>query len=222
MNKGKTYTVFSLEPKKAAERGIELGHDFLPYPVRKDQFTRISSGFNDSRLHPIYKRRRPHLGVDFAAPTGTPVRAVADGNVTYAGWRGDYGRFLKIDHAGPYSSAYAHLRQIAKGVRTGTFVRKGKIIGYVGSSGAATGPHLHFEMHEHGRYINPLMAKVRIQQPTARRTVATPPDPQIIAIKKKLEEYLAELSVQNNPESRVYPAITRIQTAAREAAEPHA
>ncbi len=216
MNKGKKHLVFPLD----MEEGMGFGQQFLRYPV---QFTRISSVFSDARLHPIYKRKRPHLGVDFAAPTGTPVRAVADGKVTYAGWKGDYGRFLKIDHAGPYSSAYAHLRQIKKGVRAGTFVKRGQVIGYVGSSGAATGPHLHFEMHKNGRYINPLK-KIPTQNIFARqkRPSTARPDPQLAAIRKKLEEYLARLSVQNGPESRIYTAIPRIQTAAREAVEPQA
>ena len=216
MNKGKKHLVFPLD----AEEGMGFGQQFLRYPV---QFTRISSVFNDARLHPIYKRRRPHLGVDFAAPPGTPVRAVAAGKVTYAGWRGNYGHFLKIDHDGPHSSAYAHLRQIKKGVRAGTFVKRGQVIGEVGSSGAATGPHLHFEMHRNGRYINPLKKvpapKTLVWQ---KRLPTVRPDPQLAAIRKKLEEYLARLSVQNGPESRIYTAIPRIQTAAREAAEPHA
>ena len=214
VNKGQKHIVFPLD----VEEGIGVGRQFLRYPV---QFTRISSVFSDARMHPIYKRKRPHRGVDFAAPTGTPVRAVADGKVTYAGWKGNYGRFLKIDHAGPYSSAYAHLRRIKKGVRAGTFVKRGQVIGYVGSSGAATGPHLHFEMHKNGRYINPLK-KVPTQNIFARqkRPPAARPDPQLAAIRKKLEEYLARLSVQNGPESRIYTAIPRIQTVAREAAEP--
>ncbi len=214
VNKGKKHLVFPLD----AEEGIGVGRQFLRYPV---QFTRISSVFSDARMHPIYKRKRPHRGVDFAAPTGTPVRAVADGKVTYAGWRGNYGRFLKINHAGPYSSAYAHLQRIKKGVRAGTFVKRGQVIGYVGSSGAATGPHLHFEMHKNGRYINPLK-KVPTQNIFARqkRPPTARPDPQLAAIRKKLEEYLARLSVQNGPESRIYTAIPRIQTVAREAAEP--
>ena len=214
VNKGKKHLVFPLD----MEEGLGFGQQFLRYPV---QFTRISSVFSDARLHPIYKRKRPHRGVDFAAPTGTPVRAVADGKVTYAGWRGDYGRFLKIDHAGPYSSAYAHLRRIKKGVRAGTFVKRGEVIGSVGSSGAATGPHLHFEMHKNGRYINPLK-KIPPQNIFAqkKRPSTARPDPQLAAIRKKLEEYLARLSVQNGPESQTYTAIPRIQTAAREAAEP--
>ncbi len=216
VNKGRKHLVFPLD----AEEGMGFGQQFLRYPV---QFTRVSSVFSDARLHPIYKRKRPHRGVDFAAPTGTPVRAVADGKVTYAGWRGDYGRFLKIDHAGPYSSAYAHLQGIKKGVRAGAFVKRGQVIGYVGSSGAATGPHLHFEMHKNGRYIDPLK-KVPPQNVFAgqKRPPTARPDPQLAAIRKKLEEYLARLSVQNGPESRIYTAIPRIQTVASEAVEPQA
>ena len=216
VNKGRKHLVFPLD----AEEGMGFGQQFLRYPV---QFTRVSSVFSDARLHPIYKRKRPHRGVDFAAPTGTPVRAVADGKVTYAGWRGDYGRFLKIDHAGPYSSAYAHLQGIKKGVRAGAFVKRGQVIGYVGSSGASTGPHLHFEMHKNGRYINPL-EKMPTQNVFAgqKRPPTARPDPQLAAIRKKLEEYLARLSVQNGPESRIYTAIPRIQTAAGEAVEPQA
>ena len=216
VNKGKKHLVFPLD----MEEGIGGGHQFLRYPV---QFTRISSVFSDARLHPIYKRKRPHRGVDFAAPTGTPVRAVADGKITYAGWKGNYGRFLKIDHAGPYSSAYAHLRRIKKGVRAGTFVERGQVIGYVGSSGAATGPHLHFEIHKNGRYIDPLK---KVPAPRTlvwqKRSPTARPDPQLAAIRKKLEEYLARLSVQNGPESQIYTAIPRIQTAAHEAVEPQA
>ena len=223
VNNGKTYTTLSLEPEEEyhADRGLRRGSQFLRYPVR---FTRISSVFTDARFHPIYKRKRPHLGVDFAAPTGTPVRAVADGKVTYSGWKGAYGRFLQIDHAGPYSSAYAHLRRIKKGVKVGSVVKRGQIIGHVGSSGAATGPHLHFEMHKNGKYINPLKAKVNIKKFVARqkRKDSKPLDPQLAALKKKLEGYLAALSVEDKPESRIYTAIPRVRTAARKAADPRA
>ncbi len=214
VNKGRKHLVFPFD----AGAGMGFGQQFLRYPV---QFTRVSSVFSDARLHPIYKRKRPHRGVDFAAPTGTPVRAVADGKVTYAGWKGDYGRFLKIDHAGPYSSAYAHLRRIKKGVRVGAFVKRGQVIGYVGSSGAATGPHLHFEMHKNGRYIDPLK-KVPTPKTLVRQSPTARPDPQLAVIRKKLEEYLARLSVQNGSESQTYTAIPRIQTAAHKAVEPQA
>ena len=144
------------------------GQQFLRYPL---QFTRISSGFSYARFHPILKRTRPHLGVDFAAPRGTPVRAVADGTVRRAGWRGGLGRFVRLDHPGPYDSGYGHLHRIAKGVREGARVKQGQIIGYVGSTGLATGPHLHFIMYKYGKHINPLRKQFRKQMPRTQRPV---------------------------------------------------
>ena len=220
VNHGKTYAMFCVGAEEEADfkwRGS--GAQFLRYPVR---FTRISSVFTDARVHPIYKRKRPHRGVDFAAPTGTPVRAVADGTITKAGRQGAYGRFIQIAHAGPYSSAYAHLRRIRKGVKVGTVVKRGQIIGQVGSSGAATGPHLHFELHKNGKYINPLKAKLPTKKVVVPQQMLKPPDPQIAAITKKLEEYLAALNVHNAPASRTYSAIPVLQTAARTALDPHA
>lgn len=133
--------------------GKSLGRDFLRYPVA---FTRISSHFSSGRFHPVLKRNRPHYGVDFAAPTGTPVRSVSDGKVLMAAWHGGNGRFVKVRHDDVYESGYSHLSRIASGIKKGTFVKKGQVIGYVGSSGLATGPHLHFAMYRNGDYINPL------------------------------------------------------------------
>lgn len=133
--------------------GEALGRAFLRYPVK---FSRISSAFSRARFHPILKRNTPHHGVDFAAAPGTPVAAVADGAVTRAGWQGGYGRYVKVRHDGVYGSGYAHLSRIAAGIRPGVKVQKGQVIGYVGSSGRATGPHLHFEMYRQDRYIDPL------------------------------------------------------------------
>ncbi|MFT4571834.1 MAG: murein DD-endopeptidase MepM/ murein hydrolase activator NlpD [Hyphomicrobiaceae bacterium] len=133
--------------------GKSLGRDFLRYPVA---FTRISSHFSAGRFHPVLKRNRPHYGVDFAAPTGTPVRSVADGVVEMSGWHGGNGRFVKVKHGDVYKSGYSHLSRIASKVTKGAHVQKGQVIGYVGSSGLATGPHLHFAMYRRGDYINPL------------------------------------------------------------------
>ena len=137
--------------------GQSLGRDFLRYPVA---FTRISSHFSAGRFHPVLKRRKPHHGVDFAAPPGTPVRSVADGVVMIAGWKGGNGRFVKVRHDSVYDSGYAHLSRIASGMRQGVRVKKGQVIGYVGSTGLATGPHLHFAMYKSGDYINPLSANM--------------------------------------------------------------
>ncbi len=138
------------------DRGGEaLGRAFLRYPVT---FSRVSSQFSRARFHPVLKRHQAHNGVDFAAPQGTPVTAVADGSIARAGWQGSYGRYIKIRHDGIYGSGYAHLSRIAAGVVPGARVQKGQVIGYVGASGRATGPHLHFEMYRHDQYINPLTA----------------------------------------------------------------
>lgn len=136
-------------------KGQALGRYYLRFPV---SFTRISSGFSHSRLHPVLNRTRPHYGVDFAAPTGTPVRAVADGKVEMASWHGGNGRYVEIRHDDVFESGYGHLSRIASGLRPGSTVRKGDVIGYVGSTGLATGPHLHFVMYKNGKYIDPLSA----------------------------------------------------------------
>jgi len=135
--------------------GRSLDRGLLRFPL---EYTRITSGFSTSRLHPILARHRPHQGVDFAAPHGTPVRAMADGIVVYADWQGQLGRAVRIDHAGPstYESVYGHFSRIASSVRPGRKVRKGEIIGYVGRTGLATGPHLHLELVVDGKHVNPL------------------------------------------------------------------
>jgi murein DD-endopeptidase MepM/ murein hydrolase activator NlpD len=134
--------------------GRTLARAFLRFPL---EFTNISSTFSHSRFHPILKVDRPHNGVDFAARLGTPVRAVADGKILFAGWRkGGYGRLIEVEHDSDYSSRYAHLQRVAKGIRNGAPVKKGQIIGYVGSTGRSTGSHLHFEIYQNREYIDPL------------------------------------------------------------------
>lgn len=214
-NNGKTYTAFALEPGKRSR--VQGDGSLFVYPVR---FTRISSVYRDARFHPIYKRNRPHRGVDFAAPTGTPVRAAAAGEVTYAGWKGNYGRLIKIRHAAPYSTAYAHLRRIEKGIRVGTRVTKGQTIGYVGSSGAATGPHLHFEMRKNGRFVDPLKEKAYAKKIYQQQRRAGTPQlaPKLAALKRQLTECLASLDGRAGPVNRVYTASPRAPAARREAA----
>ena len=134
--------------------GRSLARAFLRFPL---EFTSISSYLSHSRFHPILKVDRPHNGMDFVARRGTPVRAIGDGRVVYAGWRkGGYGRMIEIRHDVTYASRYAHLQGVGKGVRKGIQVRKGQIIGYVGSSGLTTGPHLHFELYKDQQYVDPL------------------------------------------------------------------
>lgn len=139
------------------EQAHPIGSYFLRYPL---QFTRISSVFTDSRMHPILGFARPHNGVDFAAPTGTPVRSVADGVVVASGYFGESGNMIKIAHNSRYSTAYLHLSKINSGIRKGAHIARGQIIGAVGMTGLATGPHLHFSLYDNGKYTDPLKAKL--------------------------------------------------------------
>ncbi len=141
--------------------GRSVSRSFLRYPV---EFSRISSHFSLSRFHPVLKVRRPHYGVDFAAPTGTPIRAAADGRITYRGWKGGYGRLVEISHGGAMKTRYAHLRRYGPGIRGGVTVKKGQTIGYVGCSGLCTGPHLHFEMYQDDRYVDPLRVNIPVER----------------------------------------------------------
>ena len=137
--------------------GNSLRRAFLKAPL---SYRRISSGFSRSRLHPVLKIRRPHLGVDYVAPRGTPVSAIGDGTVKFAGWKGANGRLVVLRHPMGYTTYYGHLSRISKGIRPGGRVAQGDVIGSVGSSGRATGAHLHFQMNRHGRTVNPLSVKL--------------------------------------------------------------
>jgi len=139
------------------EKGTLLGNTFLRYPLK---FSRISSLFTTARFHPVLKVNKPHNGVDFAAPIGTPVRTVADGVVEMAGRNGGSGNMVKIRHNERYSTAYLHLSSIAKGMTKGARVRRGDLIGAVGMTGLATGPHLHFSFYDYGKYVDPLSIKL--------------------------------------------------------------
>ncbi len=131
--------------------GTSAVRAFLRSPI---EFSRVTSGFNPRRFHPILKTRRPHNGTDFGAPSGTPVRAVADGTVDAAGPSGGHGNFVKLHHSDGYETSYSHLSSIA--VRRGARVKQGDLVGRVGTTGLSTGPHLHFQMWKHGRYVDPL------------------------------------------------------------------
>ncbi len=126
---------------------------FLKSPLN---YRRISSFFTSARYHPILKKVRPHLGVDYAAPLGTPVVALGSGKVVDVSWHGGFGRTIKLRHNATYLTQYAHLSRYAKGIRSGAHVHQGDVIGYVGMSGLATGPHLDFRVQQNGRWINPL------------------------------------------------------------------
>ena len=142
--------------------GNSLRKEFLKSPMK---FARISSRFSRSRFHPIRKIYRPHNGVDYAAPAGSPVQATADGVVTQAGWNGAAGRMIKIRHRNAYETMYLHLSGYAKGIRKGVRVDAKQVIGYVGSSGESTGPHLDYRILFHGKYVNPLGWKFQPAEP---------------------------------------------------------
>jgi murein DD-endopeptidase MepM/ murein hydrolase activator NlpD len=149
-----------------ARDGESLRRAFLRAPL---EFRRISSAFSRSRFHPVLKTSRPHNGIDYAASSGTPIRAVGDGVVVRAGSGGGYGNIVELRHKQGYSSRYAHLKGFAKGIRSGVRVRQGDVIGYVGSTGLATGPHLHYEFHAGGRPVDPNSIKYITGEPVPRR-----------------------------------------------------
>jgi murein DD-endopeptidase MepM/ murein hydrolase activator NlpD len=142
------------------EEGKSLRKTFLKAPL---QFSRISSRFSYSRMHPVLKIRRPHTGVDYAAPSGTPVVAVGDGLVTMARYKGGGGNSVRIRHNSNYETAYLHLSRYGKGIKKGVKVKQGQVIGFVGSTGLSTGPHLDFRFWKNGKAIDPL----KIDPPSA-------------------------------------------------------
>jgi murein DD-endopeptidase MepM/ murein hydrolase activator NlpD len=143
------------------DQGNLYGNTWLRYPLK---FTRISSLFSDSRMHPVLRRRKPHQGVDFAAPIGTPVRSVGSGRVVFAGYRSGSGYMVQIRHNERYSTTYLHLSRINAGVSSGRPVGKGQVIGAVGCTGLCTGPHLHFGLFDRGVYTDPLRAKLPVDE----------------------------------------------------------
>lgn len=152
------------------ENGQSLRKAFLKAPLR---FSRISSRYSLNRLHPVLKIRRPHRGVDYAAPQGTPVYAIGDGYVVRKGWdSGGGGNYLKIKHNGVYTTGYLHLSSFAKGITQGKFVKQGDIIGYVGQTGLATGPHLDFRFYKNGHAIDPLKVEAPPVEPVHEDNLA--------------------------------------------------
>jgi len=162
---GKDYFAYNFEQEgKGAyfdENGQSLQRSFLKAPLK---FSRISSRFSKARMHPILRIVRPHFGVDYSAPRGTPVVALGNGHVVELGFHGGYGRFISIRHNSVYTTTYAHLSGYAKGLQSGSNVSQGEVIGYVGSSGLATGPHLDFRVYRNGSPIDPL----KLESPPSR------------------------------------------------------
>lgn len=175
-NQGETYKAIRFELANGNTEyftpdGKSMRKTYLKSPVK---FSRISSRFSSSRKHPVLGYTRAHRGVDYAAASGTPIRAIGDGKVVYSAWKGGYGRFVVIRHTNSaHSTAYAHLRSYGRGIKRGVRVKQGKIIGYVGMSGLATGPHLHFEFRVRGRATNPLAVKHAPAKPVPAAELAS-------------------------------------------------
>lgn len=148
------------KPDYFDDKGQSLRRAFLKAPLK---FSRISSHFSNSRLHPVLRIRRPHHGVDYAAPKGTPVHSIGNGTVIEVRYAGGAGRMIKIRHNAMYTTAYLHLSGYAKGISKGAHVQQGQVIGYVGSSGLSTGPHLDFRFYKNGSPVDPL----KVESPPA-------------------------------------------------------
>lgn len=158
VNNNKTYQAYWFETEEGkggyySADGKSLRKAFLRSPL---EFSRVTSGFSNARLHPVLNITRAHKGIDYGAPTGTRVRAVADASVEFAGRQGGYGNLIVLKHQGAYSTAYGHLNGFAPGIRKGARVSQGDTIGFVGQTGIATGPHLHYEFRINSQQVNPM------------------------------------------------------------------
>jgi len=163
--------------------GMSMKKEFLRTPV---DFAQISSPFNLNRMHPILHKIRAHKGTDYAAPMGTPVHATGNGRVTYAAWKGGYGNTIQIQHGQVYETVYGHLSKYARGIKEGSKVTQGQVIGYVGMTGLATGPHLHYEFHVNGQVKNPVTVKFANSSP-----IPTSEQPRFLA---QTQRYMAQLA----------------------------
>ena len=184
-------------PGRAADyydhEGKSLRKQFLKSPLR---YSHISSGYSRRRLHPILKIYRPHPGIDYAAPAGTPVASVGDGRVIFKGWKNGYGRYIALRHNNLYTTTYGHLSRFAVKLKVGSNVKQGEVIGYVGASGLASGPHLDFRMKKNGSFVNPL----KMRFPAARPV----PESHMEEFKKRvayLEEMLEHLIAESDRQS---------------------
>ncbi|MDH5358439.1 MAG: peptidoglycan DD-metalloendopeptidase family protein [Gammaproteobacteria bacterium] len=170
-NQGKTFRAVRYTDDTGLSRfyspeGNSMRKSFIRSPVH---FSRISSKFNPNRKHPVLKTKRPHRGVDYAAATGTPIMAAGDGKIAFLGRKGGYGRTIILSHGGKYTTLYGHMSRYKKGLRTGKQVKQGDTIGYVGKSGLATGPHLHYEFRVNGVHRNPLTVALPKAQPLPKK-----------------------------------------------------
>ncbi len=166
-NRGKTYTAVRYVNKQGVAsyytaNGESMRKAFIRTPV---DFARISSRFSTGRKHPILNKIRAHKGVDYAAPHGTPIKSAGDGKVILAGRNGGYGNTVIIQHGSRYRTLYAHMQGFAKGIQNGAAVKQGQIIGYIGTTGLSTGPHLHYEFQVDGVHVDPLSQKLPMSDP---------------------------------------------------------
>lgn len=169
VNRGETYTAVRYTNKQGntsyyTAAGESMRKAFIRTPV---DFARISSRFSNGRKHPILNKIRAHKGVDYAAPSGTPIKSAGDGKIILAGRNGGYGNTVIIQHGQRYKTLYAHMQGFAKGVRNGSTVKQGQIIGYIGTTGLSTGPHLHYEFQVDGKHVDPLGLKLPMADPIA-------------------------------------------------------
>jgi len=167
--------------------GKSMRKAFLRTPV---EFSRISSGFSLGRKHPILNKIRAHKGVDYAASTGTPIKATSNGKIVHRGKKGGYGNTIIIQHGTKYSTLYAHMSKFRSGLKTGSRVKQGQVIGYIGSSGLATGPHLHYEFRVDGVHRDPLKVKLPGAEPLDSKYLAD--------FSQKAESLLAQLDLVRN------------------------
>lgn len=190
------------------EQGNSLRKALLKAPLK---YSRISSRFTYRRLHPVHRVYRAHTGVDYAAPSGTPVMAVADGVVVFKGWGGGGGNTLKIKHAGNLQSGYLHLRGFAKGIKQGSRVSQGDVIGYVGSTGTSTGPHLDFRLWRNGTPIDPLKVPSEPSEPIKKEN--------ILPFEYVRERIMAELRGDSIPETELIVQLDSLPVAPAEPTE---
>lgn len=174
VNQGKPHQALYFKDAQGREGyftpdGQSLKRAFLKSPM---PFSRISSGFSGARFHPVLQTWRAHKGIDYAAPTGTPVRAIADAKIEFVGKQGGYGNLIVLQHQGSYSTAYGHLSRFGKGIKRGARIGQGQVIGYVGATGLASGPHLHYEFRVNNVQKNPLALKLPTSYPLDARAKA--------------------------------------------------
>ncbi len=203
-NCGETYRGFLFKDGERGaayfdENGMSLRKAFLKAPL---SFSRISSGYTMRRLHPITKTYKPHPAIDYAAPTGTPIKTVGDGVVTKAAYNRFNGNYVKIRHPGSWETLYNHMSRFGRGIKVGKKVSQGQIIGYVGTTGRSTGPHLDFRMYKNGRTVNPLKVKTPSVAPVSSEHIA--------AFKTSIVPFIAQLDAVAPPSTQL--AVAELQT----------